>query len=118
MCNGNGVRVLCGLKKLSRIDISSTSPREAMRYNRRSPIAAGIITCALLLSLSTGVANRNAEAHSDNSPKAQTPNGARGKKVSSDLSELVRGAASGDESVQVILQTRGEAGEKLNALLR
>ena len=59
---------------------------------KRSPFAAWITSCALLVTLCAGVTDRNAKAQSDHRPKAQTSEGARGKKVSQDLRDLVRGA--------------------------
>ena len=82
------------------------------------PFAAWITSCALLISLCAGVTNRNAKAQSDRGPKSQTTDGARGRKVSADLRDLVSGARYGDENVRVILQTKGEPGANLQALLR
>src|SRR2546423_401796 len=85
---------------------------------KRSPFASWITSCALLISLCAGVTDRNAKAQSDHKTKAQTSDGARGKKVSTDLRDLVSGARYGDENVRVILQTKGEPGANLQALLR
>src|SRR5947209_2240795 len=85
---------------------------------KRSLFAAWITSCALLISLCAGLTDRNAKAQSDRGPRAQTSNGARGKKVSPDLRDMVRGARYGDEVVRVIVQTKEEPGANLRALLQ
>src|SRR5438128_9336100 len=89
-----------------------------MKNQNRFPSAAWIVSGALLFSSSIGLFNQNAKAQSERAQQAQTSTGAQGQKVSSDLRELVRGARSGDETVRVILQTRGEPGRDLQALLQ
>src|SRR5256714_5070948 len=85
---------------------------------KRSPFASWITSCALLISLCAGATDRNAKAQSDHKTKVQASDGARGKKVSTDLRDLVSGARYGNENVRVILQTKGEPGANLQALLR
>src|SRR5215212_3146421 len=89
-----------------------------MRNNTRSLVAVWITLCALILSLGAGMADRNVRAQSNRASKAHTSASTRGRKISSDLRELVSGAHSGDELVRIILQGREDTGGNLRSLLQ
>src|SRR5215213_6184206 len=89
-----------------------------MRKNVRSLVAVSIAFCALITCLCAGMADRTANAQSHGASRAHAATGTHGKKISSDLSELLNGARPGDELVRVILQGKEDAGGNLRSLLQ
>lgn len=81
-----------------------------MRNRMRSLVAVWIAFCALMFSPYAGITDRTAKAPSNRAPQAHASTGTHGRKVSSDLREMMSGARSGNDLVRVILQSRGETG--------
>src|SRR4030095_7603816 len=79
--------------------------------------SAWLISLALLLSSCLGMFNQDATAQSETA-QAHRSTRARASKVAPDLDELVRAADSRGETVRLIVQTNGDPGENLKALLR
>src|SRR5215213_552241 len=89
-----------------------------MRKNIRPLVAASIAFCALFFCLCPGKITRTASAQSHGALRAHASTGTHGKKISSDLSELLSGALTGDEPIRIILQGREDTGGNLRSLLQ
>lgn len=63
-----------------------------MRKNMRPLVAFSITFCALIFCLCYGQTDQTASAQSRGASRAHASNGTHGKKISSDLSELLSGA--------------------------